>query len=61
MNELKILCPYCSNPYTAEMLVELEDKGSGCESCYISNPTAAIEIKCSNCKKLVYKKEYSEH
>lgn len=53
----KILCPYCSEPYTAEMLVELEDGGISCETCGPESADLSIEIKCSNCGKLVYKKE----
>lgn len=55
----KILCPYCSKPYTAEMEVELFGGGGGCETCgYGSECSTRIEIKCTNCKKIVYIKEY---
>lgn len=56
MEELKILCPFCNKPYTAEMETEL-DSGYACDTCG-GNPTAKVEIRCSNCKKIVYVKEF---
>jgi DNA-directed RNA polymerase subunit RPC12/RpoP len=60
-NQLKIVCPFCNAPYTAEMVEELEDVGTKCETC---GPTTEIEgtisIICSNCKKSVYVKEVKE-
>lgn len=56
-NQFKILCPFCDAPYTAEMLIELEEYGEGCETCGPESADLSLEIKCSNCKKLVYKKE----
>lgn len=59
MNEdLKIICPFCNAPYTAEMLMELWDEGIGCPSCYSAHPKGKLEIKCTKCKKTVYIKEY---
>lgn len=55
-NEFKILCPFCNAPYTAVMKDDLGLAG-GCTSCG-SWIDGSIEIYCSNCKKLVYKKEY---
>lgn len=54
--DLKILCPYCGAPWTAKMLVDYNT------TCY-SEETGCVteawaEIYCSNCKKLVYKKQY---
>lgn len=60
MEDFKILCPYCNAPYTAEMKNELE-YSSGCDTCgYGSEKISTVEIHCTNCKKLVYKKEYEE-
>ena len=57
-NELKILCPYCSSPYTAEMEEVLDDVGFKCDTCGpITEIQGTIDIYCSNCKKLVYRKE----
>ena len=53
----KILCPFCSAPYTAEMLIDLEEGGSGCETCGPESADLKIEIRCSECKKIVYVKE----
>lgn len=58
MNDLKILCSFCNAVWTAEMIEELEDNGSGCDSCgYGSGVTGEITINCSNCNRVVYKKE----
>lgn len=53
----KILCPYCNSPYTAKMLVDLEEYGAGCETCGPESADLSLEIRCTNCNKLVYKKE----
>lgn len=58
-NEFKIICPFCNAPYTAKMVDELEaSKG------YVSGPATiegSISIVCSNCNKVVYKKEYEDY
>ena len=54
---LKIICPFCDAPYTAEMTESLFS-AEGCDTCgYGSEPQGSIEITCTNCKKVVYKKE----
>lgn len=55
-NELKIICPFCNAPYTAEMANDLY-AADGCETCGPEIEGSVI-ITCSNCKKVVYKKEY---
>jgi len=55
-NTLKILCPFCNEPYTAEMLIDLEE-GNDCDTCGGDSADLTVEIKCANCKKIVYKKE----
>lgn len=55
--EIKILCPFCNVPYTADMLIDLEDGDSGCDTCGHGAASLKIEIKCSNCQKVVYVKE----
>lgn len=55
--ELKILCPFCSAVYTAEMLDDLYSSG-GCETCGCGGIWGEITIECANCKRVVYKKEY---
>ncbi len=60
MNKLKILCPFCNKEWTAEMLIQMEDAGIGCSSCYIPHIKGKIEIRCDNCQKIVYIKEYDE-
>jgi len=56
-NELKILCPFCSAPYTAKMLWDIEEYGAGCATCGPESADIKLEIVCSNCKKIVYKVE----
>jgi len=56
--EVKILCPFCSAPYTAEMLTELESSTEGCSSCgYGAEAKVTFSIYCTNCERLVYRKE----
>jgi len=52
----KIVCPFCNAPYTGDM-EDLLYASQGCDTC---GPiiSGSIEIKCSNCRKIVYKKEY---
>lgn len=58
---LKIICPYCSQPYTAIMLHKLWfSEGSYTPDCVGSKIGSSIEITCTHCGKLVYKKEISD-
>lgn len=52
----KIICPFCNAPYTAEMEDNLYTTG-GCDTCG-SEINGSMDIICSNCKKIVYKKEF---
>ena len=54
--DFKIMCPFCNAPYTASMTEDLY-ASEGCETC---GPTITGEliIRCSNCGKIIYKKEY---
>lgn len=54
--ELKIICPFCNAQYSAEMDTDLR-ASMGCETCGPDEPTGVIEIRCTNCQKIVYKKE----
>jgi len=57
--ELKILCPFCEAPYTAKMKEDLHET-EGCDTCgYGEEIRGTITITCSNCGKVVYKKEYN--
>ncbi len=57
--KLKIVCPFCNEPYNAEMEEEFENTTNGCESCglYQNDLTFKIIIKCSKCGKVIYVKE----
>lgn len=51
---LKILCPYCSKPYSARMELDYDticySEETGCDT------TVNCKIYCDNCGKLVYTK-----
>lgn len=54
------LCVWCSAPWTNEMLkvssmAELESGYYG--DSYLESIATTIDIKCSSCKRLVYRKE----
>ena len=52
MKEDKILCPYCSTPFTKEM-VEVYNGTYGCETgCEYYN----VKVDCSNCGRNIYDK-----
>lgn len=56
--ELKILCPFCGAPYDAQMRRTLEVESLGACSCGAwSQHVDTIDITCTNCGKLVYRKE----
>jgi hypothetical protein len=56
-NELKILCPFCNVVWTADMEDDLW-ASAGCSTCGDASITGEFNIDCSNCKKIVYVKEY---
>ncbi len=56
--KLKIICPFCNAPYTAEMEEDLFLTG-GCPTCDYKDYSGTIDIICNNCKKIVYSKEIS--
>lgn len=51
----KILCPFCSAPWTDDM-VKIWHETSGCQSGGYDTE-AYLDITCGNCKRLVYRKE----
>ena len=53
--ELKILCPYCNQIWTAKMEADL-DYSMGSEYTGIYGEEVSLEIKCSNCKRVIYTK-----
>ena len=56
--ELTILCPFCNAPYTADMTEQLDAIGEGCPTCnHGATATTTVEIACSNCERVVYRKE----
>ena len=58
VNQLKILCPYCNAEWDAEMEAQLDAFNAGCETCgYGASATFTVSITCSNCGRVVYRKE----
>jgi len=57
-NELRVLCPYCSEAFTAKM-EEALSYSQGCDTCdHGSRLYGNIDVFCTNCEKLVYRKSY---
>ena len=54
--DFKIICPFCSAEWSAEMVEDLEVSG-GCDTCGDVDISGTIDIKCSNCKRVIYRKE----
>jgi hypothetical protein len=55
-DKLKVLCPYCSKPWTVKMEADL-DYSMGSEYTGIYGEEVAIKIYCDNCKRLIYTKD----
>lgn len=56
-NDFKIFCVYCNAPWDADMHLNIEEYGAGCDTCGPESADVKLEIKCSNCKRMVYAKE----
>lgn len=56
------LCPFCSEPWTDDMIRVLDISCSeGCETCgYGSTGTATVDITCESCERLIYRKEFHD-
>jgi len=59
----KPLCPYCKAEWTDDMIaVEELSASEGCETCgYGQEITGKVVITCSECKKVIYVKEFSDY
>lgn len=57
------LCVFCSAPWTDEMIL-IEDidaqHGEGSYGFGPENQRATLDITCSTCKRLIYRKEHAE-
>jgi hypothetical protein len=59
MKEAKMICPYCNAEFSPEMNAKIEETFEGCDTCgYGKGADFTIDIYCSKCYKLVYKKEF---
>lgn len=57
------ICVFCNAPWTDEM-IRLEDidanHGEGSYDTGPENQRATLDITCSSCKRLIYRKEHRE-
>lgn len=59
--ESRVLCPFCSTPWTNGMVKLYEQHGSDCyDSGCCTYGTAGVEIVCASCDRIIYKKEGRE-
>lgn len=55
------LCPFCSKPWTDDMISVYDIDASHGEGSYDFGPEnqrATVDISCSSCNRLIYRKEY---
>jgi len=54
------LCPFCSKPWTDDMIKVLDvSQSGGCDTCgHGATTTATVDITCDSCKRLIYRKEF---
>jgi len=57
---MKPICPYCRVEWNNKNVkIEDWDASEGCESCgYGRELKGTIIIKCHNCKKIIYRKDF---
>lgn len=52
------VCPYCNAEWTDEMMhIEVDEGSSDCLSCDPGSSDVVVDVTCSQCKKLIYRKE----
>lgn len=57
------LCPFCSKPWTDDMIRVFDIDASHGHGSYNFGPEdqqATIDITCTSCERLIYRKEYRE-
>ncbi len=55
------LCPFCSKPWTDDMIRVFDIDAQHGEGSYDFGPEdqrATIDITCTSCERLIYRKEY---
>jgi hypothetical protein len=58
---LKMLCPFCSAPWTDGMMEVEAYAGGGCDTCgYGGEPHGTVTISCESCKRVIYIKEFDQ-
>jgi ribosomal protein L37E len=61
INEVKMICAYCNSEFTPEMEMDYYVISEGCDTCgYGRKVSKTVEITCSSCGRVVYKKEYTD-
>ncbi len=55
------ICGFCNAPWTDDMLAiyaEADEEGDYYGGSYVVGIDCAIDITCSSCERLIYRKEY---
>jgi hypothetical protein len=56
------ICVWCSHPWDNEMVKVHASTTGGCPTCgYGAQTSGSITITCSNCKRVVYIKEFEDN
>ena len=56
---LRPLCPFCSAPWTDDMIKVEAEAASGCDTCGFGGGThGEVRINCASCTRLIYIKEF---
>ena len=61
VKEARPLCPFCSKPWTDDMIRVFDVDASHGPDSYDFGPEnerATVDITCSSCERLIYRKEY---
>lgn len=56
------ICVFCNQPWTDDMITVLDIDASHGEGSYDfgpEHPQATVDITCSSCKRLIYRKEFT--
>jgi len=54
----KIMCPFCNEVLPPTVEDEISGTSGGCDTCgYGAGGNVTVEVFCSKCKRLIYKKD----
>ena len=55
------LCPFCSAPWTDDMIECEATSSGGCDTCGFGETTSGtIRINCHSCGRLIYQKDFGD-